>query len=188
MTPETTAKLLKKARFANYNAIRVWGGGYYPSDWFYDLCDEMGLMVWQDFMFACAVYELTPAFEANIRQEFIENVKRIRHHASLGLWCGNNEMEQFVFEKNSWLTKASEVRDYFLMFERIIPEIVHTYDPQAFYWPPALPPAAAWTSQTIRTEGMCITGRYGTATGRFPSTGNISSVMPRSLASRRSRP
>lgn len=135
VTPETTAKLLKKARFANYNAIRVWGGGYYPSDWFYDLCDEMGLMVWQDFMFACAVYELTPAFEANIRQEFIENVKRIRHHASLGLWCGNNEMEQFVFEKNSWLTKASEVRDYFLMFERIIPEIVHTYDPQAFYWP-----------------------------------------------------
>ena len=135
VTPETTRKLLEKARFANFNAIRVWGGGYYPSDWFYDICDELGLMVWQDFMFACAVYELTPAFEANIRQEFIENVKRIRHHASLGLWCGNNEMEQFVFERNSWLTKASEVRDYFLMFERIIPEIVHTYDPQTFYWP-----------------------------------------------------
>ena len=115
--------------------IRVWGGGYYPSDWFYDICDELGLMVWQDFMFACAVYELTPEFEANIRQEFIENVKRLRHHASLGLWCGNNEMEQFVFERNSWLTKPSEVKDYFLMFERIIPEIVHEYDPQTFYWP-----------------------------------------------------
>ena len=135
VTPETTRKLLEKAKFANFNAIRVWGGGYYPSDWFYDICDELGLMVWQDFMFACAVYELTPEFEANIRQEFIENVKRIRHHASLGLWCGNNEMEQFVFERNSWLTKASEVRDYFLMFERIIPEIVHKYDPQTFYWP-----------------------------------------------------
>ena len=125
VNPETTRKLLEKAKFANYNAIRVWGGGYYPSDWFYDICDELGLMVWQDFMFACAVYELTPEFEANIRQEFIENVKRLRHHASLGLWCGNNEMEQFVFERNSWLTKPSEVKDYFLMFERIIPEIVH---------------------------------------------------------------
>lgn len=135
VTPETTRKLLEKAKFANFNSIRVWGGGYYPSDWFYDICDEMGFMVWQDFMFACAVYELTPEFEANIRQEFIENVKRIRHHASLGLWCGNNEMEQFVFERNSWLTKPSEVRDYFLMFERIIPEIVHEYDPQTFYWP-----------------------------------------------------
>lgn len=135
VTEETTRALLEKAKFANYNSIRVWGGGYYPSDWFYDLCDEMGLVVWQDFMFACAVYELTPEFEANIRQEFIDNIKRLRHHASLGLWCGNNEMEQFVFERNSWLTKASEVRDYFLMFERIIPEIVHKYDPQAFYWP-----------------------------------------------------
>lgn len=135
VNPDTTRALLEKAKFANYNAVRVWGGGYYPSDWFYDICDEMGLMVWQDFMFACAVYELTPEFEANIRQEFIENVKRLRHHASLGLWCGNNEMEQFVFERNSWLTKASEVRDYFLMFERIIPEIVHKYDPQTYYWP-----------------------------------------------------
>ena len=135
VTPETTRKLLEQCKAANFNAVRVWGGGYYPSDWFYDICDELGLMVWQDFMFACAVYELTPEFEANIRQEFIENVKRLRHHASLGLWCGNNEMEQFVFERNSWLTKPSEVKDYFLMFERIIPEIVHEYDPQTFYWP-----------------------------------------------------
>ena len=132
---ERTRELLLQCKRANFNTVRVWGGGYYPEDWFYDICDEMGLMVWQDFMFACAVYELTPEFEANIRQEFIENVKRLRHHASLGLWCGNNEMEQFVFERNSWLTKPSEVKDYFLMFERIIPEIVHEYDPQTFYWP-----------------------------------------------------
>ncbi len=135
VTPETTRKLLETAKFSNFNAIRVWGGGYYPDDWFYDICDELGLMVWQDFMFACAVYELTPEFEANIRQEFIDNVKRLRHHASLGLWCGNNEMELFVSERNEWLTKASEVRDYFLMFERIIPEIVREYDPDTFYWP-----------------------------------------------------
>ncbi|MDO4332912.1 MAG: glycoside hydrolase family 2 protein [Eubacteriales bacterium] len=135
VTPETTRTLLEKAKFANYNSIRVWGGGYYPSDWFYDICDEMGFMVWQDFMFACSVYELTPEFEANIRQEFIENVKRIRHHASLGLWCGNNEMEMFVGNHNEWVTKHSEVRDYLFMYERIIPEILREYDPQTFYWP-----------------------------------------------------
>ena len=78
---------------------------------------------------------LTPEFEANIRAEFIDNIKRLRHHASLGLWCGNNEMEEFVYAKNSWLTKPQEVRDYYLMYERILPEIVREYDPQTFYWP-----------------------------------------------------
>lgn len=135
VTPETTRALLEKSKWANFNAIRVWGGGYYPEDWFYDLCDELGFVVWQDFMFACAVYDLTPEFEENIRAEFIDNVKRLRHHASLGLWCGNNEMEEFVHAKNSWLTKPQEVRDYYLMYERIIPEIVKEYDPQTFYWP-----------------------------------------------------
>ncbi len=135
VTPQTTRSLLEKAKFANFNSLRVWGGGYYPSDWFYDICDEMGFMVWQDFMFACSVYELTPEFEANIRQEFIENVKRIRHHASLGLWCGNNEMEMFVGNHNEWVTKHSEVRDYLFMYERIIPEVLGQYDPQTFYWP-----------------------------------------------------
>lgn len=135
VTPEVTRKLLNTAKFANFNAIRVWGGGYYPDDWFFDICDELGLVVWQDFMFACAVYDLTPEFEANIKQEFIENIKRIRHHACLGLWCGNNEMEMFVGQRNQWVTKPSHVRDYFLMYERIIPEIVKEYDPQTFYWP-----------------------------------------------------
>lgn len=134
-TPEKTRKLLEDARLANFNTIRVWGGGYYPEDWFFDICDELGLLVWQDFMFACAVYELTPDFKANIRQEFIDNVKRIRHHASLGLWCGNNEMEQFVAEKHHWVTKPSEVRDYIIMYEQLIPEVLAAYDPQTFYWP-----------------------------------------------------
>lgn len=135
VTPETTRSLLEKGVWANFNSIRVWGGGYYPEDWFYDLCDEFGLVVWQDFMFACAVYDLTPEFEENIRAEFIDNVKRIRHHASLGLWCGNNEMEDFVAQKNEWVTKQSEVRDYILMYERIIPEVLKEYDPNTFYWP-----------------------------------------------------
>lgn len=135
VTPETTKTLLEKAKFANFNSIRVWGGGYYPSDWFYDLCDEMGFLVWQDFMFACAVYELTPEFEANIRAEFADNIVRLRHHASLALWCGNNEMELFVANKNEWLTKPTEVRDYLLMFERILPEMLKEYDPETYYWP-----------------------------------------------------
>lgn len=132
---EKTRKLLTDSRDANFNTIRVWGGGYYPEDWFFDLCDELGLIVWQDFMFACAVYELTPEFKENIRQEFIDNVKRIRHHASLGLWCGNNEMEQFVSEGHHWVTKHTEVRDYILMYEDLIPQILKEYDPQTFYWP-----------------------------------------------------
>ena len=131
---ERTRELLLQCKRANFNTIRVWGGGYYPEDWFFDLCDELGLMVWQDFMFACSVYELTPEFEANIRQEFIDNIKRIRHHASLALWCGNNEMEMFVKQGN-WVTKPTEVRDYLLMYERIIPEVLREYDPDTFYWP-----------------------------------------------------
>ena len=85
-------------------------------------------------MFACSVYELTPEFEANIRQEFIDNIKRLRHHASLSLWCGNNEMETFT-QEGTWVTKPSEVRDYLFMYERIIPEILREYDPETFYWP-----------------------------------------------------
>ena len=134
VTEETTRALLEKAVFANFNSIRVWGGGYYPDDWFFDLCDEMGLVVWEDFMFACAVYDLTPEFEANITAEFIDNLKRIRHHASLGLMCGNNEMEQFVKE-GTWVSKDSEVRDYIIMYERILPQIMKEYAPQVYYWP-----------------------------------------------------
>lgn len=134
VNPGTTRKLLEQCKAANFNAVRVWGGGYYPEDWFYDICDELGLMVWQDFMFACAVYDLTPEFEANIRAEFVDNIKRLRHHPSLGLWCGNNEMEQFVSEGN-WVSKPSEVRDYLFMYERVIPEVLKQYDPDTFYWP-----------------------------------------------------
>jgi len=134
VTKETTRTLLEKAVFANFNSIRVWGGGHYPEDWFFDLCDEMGLLVWQDFMFACAVYDLTPEFEDNIVEEIKDNLIRIRHHASLGLMCGNNEMEQFVKER-VWVSKDSEVRDYIIMYERIMPKLMAEYAPQVYYWP-----------------------------------------------------
>lgn len=153
---DRTKQLLQDCKDANFNAIRVWGGGNYPSDDFYDLCDEMGLVVWQDFMFACAVYNLTDDFEENITQEFIDNIKRLRHHASLGLWCGNNEMEMFVARSGlkyeigntiefkgdlawlmnqAWQNKASQKSDYIKMYEYIIPKVLKEYDPNTFYWP-----------------------------------------------------
>jgi len=134
VNPERTRRLLEDARAANMNCIRVWGGGYYPDDFFYDICDELGLLVWQDFMFACAVYNLTEEFEENIRAEFVDNVRRLRHHASLALWCGNNEMEDFV-NQGVWVANNRQKADYIKMYEYILPQILKEEDPQTFYWP-----------------------------------------------------
>ena len=134
VTPERTRRLLEDAKLANFNCVRVWGGGYYPDDWFYDACDELGLLVWQDFMFACAVYNLTDAFEASIRAEFVDNIRRLRHHASLALWCGNNEMEQFV-AVGEWVSSKRQVADYIKMYEYILPQVLKAEDPDTFYWP-----------------------------------------------------
>lgn len=134
VTPERTRRLLEDARAANVNTIRVWGGGYYPDDYFYDICDELGLLVWQDFMFACAVYNLTEAFEETITAEFVDNIRRLRSHPSLALWCGNNEMEQFA-GSGLWIKAMRQKSDYIKMFQYIIPKVLKKEDPQAFYWP-----------------------------------------------------
>ena len=134
ITKERTRRLLEQCATANFNVIRVWGGGYYPDDFFYDICDELGLVVWQDFMFACAVYDLSDDFDANIRAEITDNVRRLRHHASLGLWCGNNEMEMFV-DKGYWVSSAKQKADYIKMYEYIFPQILAKEDPGTFYWP-----------------------------------------------------
>lgn len=134
VTPERTRRLLEDARAANVNTIRVWGGGYYPDDYFYDICDELGLLVWQDFMFACAVYNLTDAFEETITAEFVDNIRRLRSHPSLALWCGNNEMEQFA-GSGLWIRAMRQKSDYIKMFQYIIPKVLKAEDPQAFYWP-----------------------------------------------------
>ncbi len=134
VTYERTKKLLSDAAEANHNCIRIWGGGYYPDDYFYDLCDELGLLVWQDFMFACSSYELDEAFEANISEEVRQNTRRIRHHACLGLWCGNNEMETQVLDK-VWEPSQKQFYDYIKIFEYIIPKIMKEEDPNTFYWP-----------------------------------------------------
>lgn len=145
VTPERTRRLLEDCKAANFNAIRVWGGGYYPDDAFYDICDELGLMVWQDLMYACAFYDLTPDFERSIRVETHQNVARLRHHASLALICGNNEMEMFMAGANSALinhrtwefvpTYPHHITDYVKMFEYILPAIVKETAPQTYWWP-----------------------------------------------------
>jgi len=130
---DKTKKLIEDCASANFNCIRAWGGGIYPNDYFYDLCDEYGLIVWQDFMFACAVYVYTDEFADNIKKEIIDNVSRIRHHACLGIWCGNNEMEWGWADWNFPQT-AKLKTDYIKQFEIDMPRIMKKADPNTFYW------------------------------------------------------
>jgi beta-mannosidase len=133
---ESTRRLLEDCVKANFNSIRVWGGGYYPDDYFYDICDELGLVVWQDFMFACNIYELTDDFAANVGEEIRQFVKRIRHHPCLGLWCGNNELEMGWAHWDGVKYHHPALKaGYIRHFEGLIPAILKECDPQAFYWP-----------------------------------------------------
>ena len=131
---ERTKALLESCKAAHFNAVRVWGGGFYPDDDFFDLCDEMGFVVWEDLMFACANYCLTDSFVRSITEEIRQNVRRLRHHASLLLWCGNNEMEQFALERVYDGTDETAA-DYLIQYEYIIPNILKEEDPDRFYWP-----------------------------------------------------
>lgn len=135
ITKDRIKYLVDSSVRANYNCLRVWGGGYYPSDYFYDLCDRAGIIVWQDLMFACNIYELNKEFEENIVEETKDNVRRLRHHASLGVWCGNNEIETAWanwggFKEHSPKLKA----DYIKQFEYVLPRTVEKEDRQTFYW------------------------------------------------------
>ena len=135
-TDKRLEELIKDCIFANFNSIRVWGGAYYPSDYFYELCDRYGLIVWQDFMMACANVWMRPEFEREFSLEAIYNVKRIRHHACLGILCGNNEMEEAIC---SWPVANGNdplVRqDYLKLYEDILPKICKEYAPFISYTP-----------------------------------------------------
>ncbi len=126
--------LLDSAAAANMNMLRVWGGGIYEDDVFYELCDELGLCVWQDFMFACATY---PTFDddylANVRAEAEDNVRRLRHHACLALWCGNNELEQGLVGDRWEGTMSWE--DYSKLFDVLLPDVIRRLDGGRDYWP-----------------------------------------------------
>lgn len=131
---ERTEKLIKSCVEANFNAIRVWGGGHYPEDYFYDLCDEYGLIVWQDHLYACGVYDFNDEFKENIKHETIDNVKRLCHHASLGLWCGNNEME-CAWVDWGWGKRFGErlKAEYVKQFEVFLPPLCKSLDPNTSY-------------------------------------------------------
>jgi beta-mannosidase len=128
-------RLLEDAAAAHMNMLRVWGGGIYEADVFYDLCDELGICVWQDFMFACATY---PTFDeewmANCRAEFQDNIRRLRHHACIALWCGNNELEMGLVD-DAWSRRRMSWSDYDKLFGKMLPEIVSNLDPHRDYWP-----------------------------------------------------
>ena len=132
---EEYRRLLSDAVEANMNMIRVWGGGIYEHDAFYDLCDELGLCVWQDFMFACSTYPaFDPEFMKNVEAEVRDNVRRIRHHACLALWCGNNELEMHQAGE-AWTDKTMPWSDYGKLFDTLIADVVEELDPQRDYWP-----------------------------------------------------
>ena len=132
---------LINAKEANMNMIRVWGGGIYEDDLFYNLCDELGILVWQDFPFACAVYPYDEEFKENFKQEASQNIKRLRNHPSLALWCGNNEVEWLLKMEMqiSRITKDDEIKKfelgYLAIFEKILPNLIKFYDPGHQYWP-----------------------------------------------------
>lgn len=137
ITPEHLELLLGAAAAANHNMLRVWGGGCYESEAFFDLCDRYGLLVWHDFMFSCSGYPLYEAdFLENVRAEVVENVRRLRHRASLALWCGNNEMET-GWVNWGWDTPANADlkaadRDFFYA---TLPAWIAAEDPDRPYWP-----------------------------------------------------
>ena len=143
VTPENYKRTILDAAGVNMNMLRVWGGGIYENDVFYDLCDEYGIMIWQDFMFACSMYPAEGALLDNIHQEAVDNVKRLRNHACIALWCGNNECQ------DAWLgwgwkceieRQNKEYADkiwaqYRQQYHVTLPGVVKEYAPGTFYWP-----------------------------------------------------
>ena len=141
VTNEKYKQTILNAVNANMNMLRIWGGGIYENDIFYRLCDQHGIMVWQDFMFACSLYPSEGELLENIRQEAIDNIKRLRNHPSIALWCGNNETHEFWI---SWGWKEfyaqSGFKDlvwkqYTDLFHVTLPKVVEIYNPGTFYWP-----------------------------------------------------
>ena len=135
ISPERTRKLIDAAIDANFNCLRIWGGQYYPEDEFYDYCDEKGVLVWEDFMIACANVWLTDEIRAELTAELTDNIIRLRNHPSLGIFCGNNEMEQGVLLWEAAKGSRLVENDYIECYEHLMPELCGKYAPQTFYWP-----------------------------------------------------
>jgi len=144
VTPETHRNILRSARAAHMNMVREWGGGYYESDDFYDICDELGIMVWQEFMFGGDMVPGDTAFQENVRQEAIDQIKRLRDHPSIVIWCGNNEVEtgwhhwgdrQEFKESIPAETRDRVWQDYVILFADILKSAVAQYADPVPYTP-----------------------------------------------------
>jgi beta-mannosidase len=138
VTPERLRILLQAAKDGHMNFLRVWGGGIYESDAYYDLCDEMGIFIWHDFMFACAAYPTDiPGFMDSVRHEAEDQIRRLRHHPSIALWCGNNELEGWIVKFNTDVTSwpLMPPRYYSRLFDEMLPAICKRLDPLTPYWP-----------------------------------------------------
>lgn len=135
-TPDDYRRLVGNAAACNMTMLRVWGGGIYEDDAFYDACDELGICVWQDFMFACSAY---PTFEkgfiANVRQEARDNIRRLRHHPCMALWCGNNELEMMNVSDDGWQHGKIPWKAYKRLFDELLPRQVSELSPDISYWP-----------------------------------------------------
>ena len=147
---------LFNAKEANMNMIRIWGGGIYEDDLLYDICDEIGILVWQDFPFACAVYPPDEEFIENIKIEATQNIQRLRNHPSLALWCGNNEIE-WLWKNELYRSEIIEVdkinefkSGYLTVFENILPELINKYDPNHSYWPSS--PSNGFVGSSLGTQ------------------------------------
>ncbi len=151
-------RLIESVVDANMNMLRVWGGGFYENDIFYELCDENGILVWQDFMFACNMYPGDDFFLENVKQEAIDNVSRLSNHPSIALWCGNNEMDEgwhnWGWQKALGYSDEDSAKvwnDYLKVFHGILPEAVEKYDPATIYWPSS--PMTGWGRDEAYTMG-----------------------------------
>ena len=132
-------KLINDVVDSNMNMLRVWGGGAYEDNFFYQLCDAKGVLVWQDFMFACAMYPGDEVFLKNVKQEAIENIKKLRQHPSIALWCGNNENSE-GWHRWGWKDGKTEIQQqeiwngYYAVFNHILPQVVDSLHPSVSYW------------------------------------------------------
>ena len=128
--------LLESAVDANMNTLRIWGGGIYEPDIFYELCDELGILVWQDFMFACSMYPANENFLRSVEKEARYQVNRLKGHPSIALWCGNNEIASGWLSWG-WKEELPETvwGDYKKIFHELLPNVCESLDPSRFYWP-----------------------------------------------------
>ncbi len=136
MTPARYRHRVAEAAAVNMNMLRVWGGGIYEDEAFYDACDEMGITIWQDFMFACSSYPCWDAdFRASVQAEARDNVQRMRHHPCIAFWCGNNEIENALGCGDKKFEQSMSWKDYAKIFDGVLPKVIQQVDPQRDYWP-----------------------------------------------------